>query len=105
MAEDYVELATIDLITFAAIWLCESKMQVNATKLIQYDRIELVKPERYDELMADLEERTGLKIIKIDVGGIDFLKDTAVLRITYDGDTGKDVDGQFKVRKSQWREL
>ena len=105
MAEDYVELITIDIITLAAIWLAESKMQIHATKLIQYDRIELVRPDRYDELLADLKERTGLNILKVDVGGIDFLKDTAVLRITYDGDTGKDVDAQFRVRKSQWREV
>ena len=107
LESNYKELMVIDVLTIAAIVLCELKLKVQSTKLIQYDRIELIKPERHDELLADLEERTGLKITKIDVGGIDFLKDTAVLRITYDSDNaGKnDVDGQFKVRKSQWREV
>lgn len=105
MADNYVELVTIDIITVLAIWLCELKLKMQATKLIQYDRVELIKPERYEELLADLEARTGLNIQKIEVGGVDFLKDSVVLRVTYDGNTGKDVDGQFKVRKSQWREI
>ena len=105
MADDYAELLAIDIITFVAIWLCERMMKVQCTKLIQYDRIELVKPEKHEELLADLHERTGLDILKIEVGGIDFLKDTAVLRITYDGDAENTVDNQFKVRKSQWREV
>ena len=105
MAENYIELLTIDAITIAAIFFCELKLQIRATKLIQYDRIELITPERREELLADLEKRTGLKILGIEVGGIDFLKDTAVLRITYDGNPGSDVDAQFRVRKSQWREI
>ena len=105
MAENYLELAIVDVLTIAAILLCEMHLKVQQTKLIQYDRIALVKPEKHDELVADLEERTGLKILKVDVGGIDFLKDTAVLRITYEGTTASEVDGQFVVRKSQWREV
>ena len=105
MAEDYLELLLVDFVTLVTIWCCELSLKVRQTKLIQYDRIELIRPERRAELKADLEERTGLKILKVDVGGIDFLKDTAVLKITYEGDTASDVDGQFAVRKSQWREM
>jgi len=105
MADNYVELAIVDVITFGTILLCEINLKVKQTKLIQYDRIELIKPEKRDELKADLEARTGLKIIKVDVGGIDFLKDSAVLRVTYEGDKASDVNSQYQVRKSQWREL
>ena len=35
------------------------------------------------ELMADLEERTGLKINRIEIGRIDFLRDVARIRIYY----------------------
>ena len=104
MADNYVELAIVDVITFGTILLCEINLKVKQTKLIQYDRIELIKPEKRDELKADLEARTGLKIIKVDVGGIDFLKDSAVLRVTYEGDKASDVNSQYQVRKSQWRE-
>lgn len=105
MAEDYGELVVIDLITVFAIWLCERMVKIQASKLIQYDRVELVKPDRYDELKADVEARTGLKVLKIDVGGIDFLKDSVVLRVTYDGEGSGEIDRQFTVRKSQWREV
>ena len=105
MAEDFAELLVVDVLTIAAIIVCEMRFHVHATKLIQYDRIELVKPEKYEELIADLEARTGLKIMKVDVGGIDFLKDSVVLRVTYDADINNPVNNQFTVRKSQWREV
>jgi hypothetical protein len=110
MASVYIELFIIDAIVIAAITGCEMTMKIMPTKLIQYDRIELIKPEKREELKADLEQRTGLKILKIDIGGIDFLKDSVVLRITYESDNRKymrlnGVDTQFNVRKSQWREI
>ena len=105
MAEVFAELLTIDAITFAAIWFCEQMMKPQCTKLIQYDRIELIKPEKRDELIADLEARTGLKIKGIEVGGIDFLKDSTVLRVTYENDRDNSVDSLFTVKKSQWREV
>lgn len=110
MASEYIELFIIDAIVVAALLACEMTMKIQPTKIIQYDRVELVKPEKREELKADLEERTGLKILKIDVGGIDFLKDSVVLRITYESDNKKymrldDVGGQFTVKKSQWREV
>lgn len=105
MAESYTELVIVDMLTLTAIILCERRFKVYATKLIQYDRVELVKPEKRTELIADIESRTGLKVLKIEVGGIDFLKDSVVLRVTYEGDLVSEVDNQFKVRKSQWREV
>lgn len=105
MAAEYTRLAIVDAIFIVAIILCEMKLKVKSTKLIQYDRTELAKPEKRDELIADLEQRTGLKILDVEVGGIDFLRDSVVMRITYDGKGTKDADKQFTVRKSQWREL
>lgn len=104
MAESFGELLIVDVLTIIAIIICEMRFKIHATKLIQYDRVELIKPEKREELIADLEARTGLKIIKIEVGGVDFLKDSVVLRVTYDSDQTNDVDNQFRVRKSQWRE-
>lgn len=104
MAEDFGELIIVDILTVASIIACERRFHVHATKLIQYDRIELIKPEKREELINDLETRTGLKIMKVEIGGIDFLKDSVVLRVTYDADINNTVDNQFTVRKSQWRE-
>ena len=104
-AADIVRLAIVDSIFVLAIVLCERKLKIQSTKLIQYDRPEMTKPGKRQELIADLEERTGLKIHDVEVGGIDFLKDSVVLRITYDGPVNNDTDKQFTVRKSQWREI
>ena len=102
---DYARLLIVDCVFILAIILCEMKLKVKSTKLIQYDRPELAKPEKRDELIADLEQRTGLKITDVEVGGIDFLKDSVVMRITYDGQGTSDSDKQFTVKKSQWRDL
>ena len=104
-AADIVRLAIVDSIFVLAIVLCERKLKIQSTKLIQYDRPEMVKPGKRQELIADLEQRTGLKIHDVEVGGIDFLKDSVVLRITYDGPVNNDTDKQFTVKKSQWREI
>lgn len=104
-AADIVRLAIVDSIFVLAIVLCERKLKIQSTKLIQYDRPEMVKPGKRQELIADLEQRTGLKIHDVEVGGIDFLKDSVVLRITYDGPVNNDTDKQFTIRKSQWREI
>ena len=72
------ELLLTDLLIVLCVWLCEKSLKVVPCKLIQYDRIELIKPERKEELIADLKERTGLDVIKVEVGGIDMLRDMAV---------------------------
>lgn len=67
------------------IWICESSNWIKhvANKLVLYDRPELTDPAKYDELMADLKKRTGLNITRIEVGHIDFLRDTAMLKVYY----------------------
>ena len=54
------------------------------SKQIMYEKIELIRPDRYAELKADLEDRTGLRIKKITVGKVNFLKDTANISVYYD---------------------
>lgn len=53
------------------------------SKRITYDRVELVTPERREELLADLKSRTGLDITSVEVRRLDLLRDVAELRITY----------------------
>ncbi len=61
------------------IWLTKQDI----SKTITYERIELIKPERSDELLADLKERTGLDIHRIEIGNIDFLRDVVKIRIFF----------------------
>ncbi|MBI3133351.1 MAG: DUF4956 domain-containing protein [Bacteroidetes bacterium] len=58
-------------------------MKQETIKTIVYEKIENIKPQNYAALKADLEARTGLKITKVDIGKIDFLKDTAQVKIHY----------------------
>ena len=102
------ELIAIDLITIAAVTVCELTMSSKPTKLIQYDRIEFVKTERRQELIDDLQQRLGITITDVKVGAVDFLHDMAMLRITYteEGNNGKkDVDNMLKLKKSQYAEV
>ena len=74
------EVILTNLIISAAVWLCELHIKTRPTRLVQYDRIELITPERRPELIADLEKRLGVKVTKVDVGSIDFLRDMAMLK-------------------------
>ena len=53
-------------------------------KSIRYDRVELITPESYPVMLADLRQRTGLPINRIEVGSINFLNDTADITVYYD---------------------
>jgi hypothetical protein len=53
------------------------------TKSIQYENIEMIKPVNHPMLIEDLKERTGLNIHRITINKIDFLKDTAVVKVFY----------------------
>ena len=50
---------------------------------IEYEKIENIKPENRDTLLADLKERTGLNIQNFEFRRINFLRDTARIRIYY----------------------
>jgi hypothetical protein len=52
-------------------------------KFINYEKIELIKPPRREELITDLSARTGLNISRIEVEEINFLNDTANIKIFY----------------------
>jgi hypothetical protein len=73
------ELGLIGLIVVVLMALLESDWLIRReqTQEVLYDRIELIQPQRRAELLADLKERTGLDIIRIEIGHIDLLKDAA----------------------------
>ena len=75
------------LITYSLekIWLLKHETR----KTITFEKIELIVPERKDELLADLKLRTGLNITRVEIRNIDFLKDTATIRIYYFEDEEK----------------
>ncbi|MCB8994965.1 MAG: DUF4956 domain-containing protein [Bacteroidales bacterium] len=81
----YAELFFTNLVIMILVWIMEKIWTVNKEnkKIIEYEKIELIKPDREEELMTDLRERTGLDITRIEIGKIDFLKDSARIRIFF----------------------
>jgi len=103
----YGELLITNLVVIVSIWLCEKKLKMDPSKLIQYDRIEFIKPERRADLVADLRARTGLNVLNVEIGAIDFLRDMAVLRVYYK--SGSCVDPELgdmiKIKTSDYENV
>ena len=97
-----VELLVIDVVVILSIVFFERSLKVQASKLVQYDRIDLIKPERREELKADLEARLGLKVVSVRVGAVDFLRDMTVLRVYYEGNDSGDVKNMLKIKNSDY---
>ncbi|MBO5276441.1 MAG: DUF4956 domain-containing protein, partial [Alistipes sp.] len=75
----YVELIVANALIFLLIWAMESRVLLRHTsaKLVIYEKIQLITPERREEMIADLEQRLGHKVNKVEVGHVDFLRDVA----------------------------
>lgn len=71
----------ITLITYLidSVWF----QSIEESKIILYEKIELIKPENQEEMIKDLRQRTGLPIHSFKVNKIDFLRDTASIKIFY----------------------
>lgn len=86
-----LELLIPNLIFIGVAWLFESNRMVRhvSSKIICYDKVGLIVPERRAELIVDLEQRTGLKILRLEIGAIDFLRDSTLIKIYYESETGR----------------
>ncbi len=81
----YAELLFTNLSILLVIWFAERFLLETreSRKVIVYEKIELVKPENREALLADLKQRTGLNITRVQIGRIDFMRDSARIRIFY----------------------
>ena len=81
----YAEIVGANIIIVTTIYIIERVWfrENTLSKNIIYEKIENIKPEMHDVLVQDLEERTGLKITEVEIGKIDFLKDTTSITIKY----------------------
>ena len=78
-----LELLAVNLLVVGCIWICESRLQQQPVKLVQYDRIDLITPSNRKLLVDDLRQRLGIDVLHVDVGAVDFLRDMAMLRVSY----------------------
>lgn len=95
-----VERIAANVLLLSTVWVTERHVLVyrEGCKYVRYDNIELITPDRRQELMADLEQRLGVKVLRVEVGAVDFLTDMTMLRVFYeDPDKAiKPVDRMFK---------
>ena len=100
----YAELLLANVIFLLCIRFSENLPWLKHTseKLVMYDKIDLIAPERYDELVEDLKKRLGLPITKVEVGAVDFLRDVVMLKVYYEDNNGKgnSVNGMLKFPKA-----
>jgi hypothetical protein len=61
------------------VWLLRHESQ----KIIVYERIDLIVASKRTEMILDIETRTGIKINRIEIGKLDFLRDTALVKIYF----------------------
>lgn len=79
------EMLVINVVIIGLTYILENLwlMKHETRKIVTYDRIDLITSEKYDEMKIDLELRTGLKINRIEVGKVDFLRDVATIQLFY----------------------
>lgn len=102
---NYPTLCVANLIFVLAIWFFESFRALRhiGCKHILYDRVDNIKPEQRGQLLEEVKERTGLDIVDIEVGSINYLQDTVMLKVYYVIPKGgiNTVDNVMKLPKEE----
>jgi hypothetical protein len=82
----YAELILANMVILLSIYILENNLLhvKEVSRLIVYEKIDLIKPENHDLLIKDLKERTGYNVTKAELVTISFLNDTAKIKISYD---------------------
>lgn len=80
-----IQVGFINLIIIVLAILIDGSILIKKEEyqVIEYDNLELIKPGKRQELIADIEQRTGLKIHRIEFISIDLLKDSALFNAFY----------------------
>ena len=75
------------ILSITCLEMLQKKSHLISTKLVLYDRIDLITDEKRQEMLEDLKKRTSLNIVDVEIGHIDFLKDSAMLKVHYKTDS------------------
>ncbi len=101
----WLELTATNVLFILCILFGEAMQRLKhlSEKMVLYDRIDLIVPERRAELMEDLRTRLGINVERVEIGAVDFLHDTAMLKVHYlaDGKQPNSVDRTFKLPKPE----
>jgi hypothetical protein len=86
-ADDNLESVIIaNAFVIAILFVLEREwgFRYQTSKKLTYEVIDNIRPENHEALLADLRRRTGLAVQRVEIGRIDFLRDTADLKVFYD---------------------
>ncbi len=80
-----VEILFANFLIVSVIYILEKiwLVRIASNKTVIYEKIENIRPENYDKLIADLKVRTGLDVHRVEIGRIDFMRDIVRLKIFY----------------------
>ncbi|MBO5864062.1 MAG: DUF4956 domain-containing protein, partial [Paludibacteraceae bacterium] len=99
--ESLVQSLLTNFLFVLMVWIMESMKFMNRTacKHVVYEKIKLITPEHREEMLEDIKARTGLDVVKIEIGHIDFLKDIAFVKVYYKSESTEvnTVDNITKV--------
>ncbi|OJX90862.1 MAG: hypothetical protein BGP01_05020 [Paludibacter sp. 47-17] len=79
------EQAVLGGIVFLMTFIMDTQLlrKRESVKMIRFEDINLIQPEKEEELIALLRKRTGLEIHRVSIEEIDYLKDIAKINIYY----------------------
>lgn len=97
----YAELLFTNMVIMFIVWGLERiwLLKNETSKIIVFEKIDLIKPENYSLLLQDLKERTGLIINRAEVRKINFLRDTAEIKIYYFNGTGFHEEDEYSYEQ------
>ena len=100
--DDYSKFIVTNVAVIVVLFILETGWGFNyeIRKTIQYERIDMIRPDKWSELIEDLEERTGLPIKRIEIGSFNFLRDSARITIYCDASAIENSQVSFASNES-----
>ena len=82
---EYLFLILINVIIILIAFIFDTNIffRKELVQLIDYENIELIKKENQNQLIEDVKHRTGINAHRISIGKIDFLRDSAQIKVYY----------------------
>jgi hypothetical protein len=83
---EWLNLAITNAIIGVVLFILEQGwgFRYEGYKVVKYDRIDLIKPEKQVMLLEDLRHRTGLPLTRVEIGRINLVEDTVSLYVYFD---------------------
>lgn len=100
--DDYSKFLVTNIAVIVVLFILETGwgFKYEIRKTIQYERIDMIRPDKWSELIEDLEERTGLPINRIEIGSFNFLRDSARITIYCDASAIENAKVSFVSNES-----